>query len=445
VSVATTETVEPHLLAELGALGAALLAPEAAVGVVERLRPDDLDREAHRIVYAGVADLLARGEVVDTVTLTGWLADRGDLLDAVGGAQGVYDLTAICPTPGAWPSYVRQVAEAATRRRDRVAYLRAVNRLDAGENPLTVRAGLPAPPVSDAGGLQPLDWPTAWAGAATEPAWLVPGLLQAGRAAALVGPAKSGKSLLALEIAAALATSGRALGADVGPVAVLYVDLENALEDVMSRLRALGYGPGDDLSKLTYLSFPAVAPLDSETGGAALAATARDCGAELVILDTVSRCIAGDENDSRTILDLYRHTVVPLRRDVVALLVLDHLGKDPGRGARGTSAKADMADVLWQVTPRGSHLLALTATHRRQLGYSEHLLLHRRTDPLRHVPADAGAHVENDVVRLARRLDDLNLPPDAGRKVCRAALTDAGDKVANALLEASIRHRKATP
>jgi hypothetical protein len=377
----------PHLAAATAALGAAMLSREAAVGLVAKLPREAFadDCEGCGVVYDALAALVADEEAVDQVTVTAWLAD-GDRLDVVGGAGAVADLADACAAPSAWRSYLLSVERAWLRRREEAGYLSAVGRLRAGVDLQTVRAGLPAPRVSDAG-LQPVDWTTAWAGAATEAAWLVPGWLQAGRAAALVGAAKSGKSLLALEVAAALATGGRALGEDVGPVGVLYVDMENALEDVLGRLRDLGYGPDTNLDRLTYLTFPPLPPLDTEAGGAALAAAARDTGAELVVLDTLSRLISGDENDSRTVLDWYRHAVVPLRRDAVALLAIDHLGKDPARGARGTSAKADAVDVVWQAAPRGGHLLALTATHRRQLGYHD-LLLHRRTEPA--APASRG-------------------------------------------------------
>lgn len=428
------------LEAEAAVLGAALLSPAAAGRALELLDPGDFDRGAHRVVFEGIAELHGRREPADTVTLMDWLA-RAGRLDEVGGPVALHDLTVSTPTPANVVHYARRVREAARWRRDRAAYAGAVARLDAGEDPAEVRASLPDDPP-DATGLEPVDWPSAWAGTGSDVAWLVPGLLQAGRYAALVGAAKVGKSLLALEIAAALATGRQALGRQVGAVGVCYLDHENALDDVLSRLAALGYGPADDLARLAYLTMPPMPPLDTDAGGAALAAAARAAAAELVVIDTLSRTIAGDENDSRTVLDLHRHTIVPLRRDGIAVLAVDHLGKDATRGARGSSAKADAADVVWQVTARGSQLLELRATHRRQLGYPEHLMLHRRGDPLRHVEADRGTHVEDDVVTLAHRLDDLGLAPDASRSTCRAALRDAGQTASTELLAAAIRHRK---
>ena len=95
-----------------------------------------------------------------------------------------------------------------------------------------------------------LDWPSFWKDEATEPQWLLQPLVAEGQSTALVSTAKVGKSLLALEGAAALATGRPFLGSTVEPVDVLYVDHENTREDLRSRLDALGYGPDDDLSAL---------------------------------------------------------------------------------------------------------------------------------------------------------------------------------------------------
>lgn len=432
-----------HLEAECAVLGAALLTGDAARGAVAQLEPAAFDRHAHQLVFAAIVALVAAGEPIDTVTVGQQLATRGQL-DEVGGPVALHDLTTTCPSPTNWRSYAAMVQRAATARRDRAAYLDALNRLGAGDDPAQVRAALPASDPSLRDDLfAPIHWPTAWHAAVEEPTWIVPQLLQAGRSASLVGSAKSGKSLLMLEIAAAVATGGTALGQKLTPRGVLYVDLENALEDITGRLHALGYGPDSDLDRLTYLSFPPLPPLDTEAGGAALTVLARQHHAELVIIDTLSRVIEGDENESRTVLDLYRHTMVPLRRDGIAVVRLDHLGKDPTRGARGSSAKVDDVDVSWQLTVRGSELVEVRRTHARALGYPETLLLHRRTGPLRHVVATGPAtHVTADVADVARRLDELGLPPDAGKPSCRTALSEAGDRVANRLLEAAIRYRK---
>jgi len=76
----------------------------------------------------------------------------------------------------------------------------------------------------------PLDWHELWNAARSEPEWLCQPLLEAGRVVALFSPAKTGKSLLTLEIAAALAAGRPVLDNPAQhPMRVLYVDLETAL------------------------------------------------------------------------------------------------------------------------------------------------------------------------------------------------------------------------
>ena len=69
--------------------------------------------------------------------------------------------------------------------------------------------------------------------------------------------------------------------------------------DIRERLQAMGYTP-DDLDNLQYLSYPNLAKLDTERGARELvAAVSAKC--EVVVIDTVSRSIEGDENENDTL------------------------------------------------------------------------------------------------------------------------------------------------
>ncbi len=285
-----------------------------------------------------------------------------------------------------------------------------------------------------------LDWADLWASARAEPEWLCEPLLEAGRVVALYSPAKTGKSLLALEIAAALAAGQPVLGNPARPpVRVLYVDLENSRDDIRERLEHLGYGPRD-LGELRYLSFPSLPALDSPSGGADLLALAQHHAARLVVLDTVSRVIDGDEDTSTTFRALYRHAVMPLKAAGTAVLRLDHSGKDVSRGQRGSSSKNDDVDAVWLLTRRTDGKLDLRRTHSRTNHGAEYLEIVRRLEPLRHDVPTFGQPSEADEV--ARRLDDLGVPRDAGRPAARKALNASGYKVNNPVLERAVRQRK---
>ena len=168
-------------------------------------------------------------------------------------------------------------------------------------------------PATDIGELYPaLDWHDVWSQTPDEVDWLVEPIIERGRLYALYSPPKVGKSLLALEIAAALATGRPVFGNPArDPVRVLYVDLENSPADLVERLTAYGYRPAD-LDNLRYLSFPSLPVLDSPIGGQHLLAAVQHYAAEVVIIDTVSRVVAGKENDSDTFHTLYRCALAPL-------------------------------------------------------------------------------------------------------------------------------------
>jgi hypothetical protein len=111
----------------------------------------------------------------------------------------------------------------------------------------------------------------------------------------------------------------------------------------------MGYGP-DDLDYLDYLSFPTFAALNSPRGAAELLAAVKAYASEVVVIDTVSRAINGEENSNDTWLEFYLHTGLQLKQLGVAMIRLDHSGKDESKGMRGGSAKAGDVDAFWLLT-----------------------------------------------------------------------------------------------
>ena len=120
------------------------------------------------------------------------------------------------------------------------------------------------------------------------------------------------------------------------PVTVVYVDYEMTEGDIKERLQAFGYGPDDDLTRLRYFTTPTINPLDTEHGAAEFLAAINEIGPDLVAIDTMSRAVSGEENESQTSNDLYRLTIMPLKAAGITVARADHLGKDKAKGARGS-------------------------------------------------------------------------------------------------------------
>lgn len=286
-----------------------------------------------------------------------------------------------------------------------------------------------------------VDWAKMWANPHEEEDWLAEPFLVRGRAHALVAAAKTGKSLLALEVAAALAT-GRpptSVQPATDPMTVLYLDQEMTEADLRERLADMGYGPGDDLCRLRYHLLADLPPLDTEAGGAALFRLADHYDAQLVIIDTMSRVVDGDEDKADTLRAFARHTGTPLKRAGRTVLRLDHTGKDTDKGARGTSAKRDDVDVQW-VLDRSADGLKLKSLSRVRW-VPEHIALIRDEDPLRHVVQQGG--YGSGTKALVDRLNELGVSPTASVAIARKALKAAGEKAGTTLIGDAVRARKA--
>ena len=210
---------------------------------------------------------------------------------------------------------------------------------------------------------------------ATAP-YVLEDLVREGDLVALTSPAKAGKSLLVLDRVLAACAAGRRIA---------YLDAENGLRDIHTRVHALGYR--DNLSdNLLYVSFPSLAldkPEDAAELRRFLDELIADGPLDLVVLDTASRFLAGNENDSEPWLAMYRQAFLPIKRAGVAALRLDHLGKDITRGARGSSAKQGDVDVELELAAEesapGIARITLTCTMQRSGTYERFLTLIRAT------------------------------------------------------------------
>lgn len=287
----------------------------------------------------------------------------------------------------------------------------------------------------------PVDWATFWQVDRTAEDWLAEPVLPRGRAVATFSPGGVGKSLFAVDVSARLSTGRRVLDQPAGPpINVVYLDLEMTEDDLAERLTEMGYGPDTDLSHLHYYLLPTLAPLDTADGGRQLREIAALHDADLVVIDTTSRVISGPENDADTLRAFYRHTGSLLKADGRTVWRLDHAGKDLALGQRGTSAKNDDVDLVWQLTVRDDDAVRLRATKRRVSWAPEYVDLVRLQDPLRHERAvgtqPAGTH---EAVEL---LDRLGVPVDHGRPRVRKVLHEHGEKLRDTVLSAAIVVRR---
>lgn len=236
-----------------------------------------------------------------------------------------------------------------------------------------------------------LDWPTLWTEESKEPEWLLDPLIEEGKLIAIYSEAKDGKSLLLLEACLKL-SEGDPIWTHRDkrePMSIVYVDKENTVKDLRERAAKMGY-EGNPLVNLHYYSFPNMAFFDSPEGGKELFGLAKAHDAKLVVLDTLSRVVEGDEIDNNTYINFYKYTGVLFKPPRISLIRLDHAGKDAAKGMRGASSKRDDVDAVWWL--RNDHDnredVYLERTHTRSNNGADKLHLLRRDDPLRHELAE---------------------------------------------------------
>lgn len=291
------------------------------------------------------------------------------------------------------------------------------------------------------------DWATVFDEVEPDPEWLIEPLVERGRQVAFFSEAKAGKSLVWLEISAGLVRGQSVLGNPARkPITIVYIDQENTKRDVVERLTKMGFN-GDGLERLIYYSFPDISYLDTEAGGRELYAIAVVGGADLVIIDTLSRVVEGDENENDTYHNFYKYTGVRLKADGIALVRLDHSGKDKTKGMRGASSKYSDVDEVWQLTADEYGVVTLNRTHSRSHHGTSRLVLTREDAPLRHATSEptetlVGLPPTDDEVMVW--LDLLGISPHVGLNTAWKAVRGSNERgyTARQVMDAQ-RKRKA--
>jgi len=281
-----------------------------------------------------------------------------------------------------------------------------------------------------------IDWEDFWAKDRTEAEWALEDVLARGRGHSIYARHGTGKSLFTLWACIEMVKAG---------YVVIYADWEMGEDDLYERLSDMGYGPDTDFSRLRYLMIPDLAPLNTHEGGQQVGAmvdevqlTWPECNVAVVI-DTISRAVVGEENSNDTIQGFYRHTGIELKRRAVTWVRLDHAGHE-GSHARGASAKGDDVDVVWKLTLTDDGI-ELKSDKRRMGWVPERVAFRIMTEPLlSYAKVDgswpAGTH------EVARLLDELRVPVDAGMRSAKTALSSAGKGRRGVVVTAAQRYRR---
>jgi hypothetical protein len=181
---------------------------------------------------------------------------------------------------------------------------------------------------------------------------LIKGVLSVGAMSVVYGESNSGKSFLALDLAFHVATGRPWNGHKVRQGAVLYIAAEGG-PGFHKRVAALR--KHYDARGVPFGVAPC--PIDLLRGGdthklidAVREFEARKGKVELIVVDTLSRALAGGDENSSTDMGAFVRHVDKLREATKThVMVIHHSGKDKARGARGHSLLRAATDTEIEV------------------------------------------------------------------------------------------------
>ncbi len=216
---------------------------------------------------------------------------------------------------------------------------------DAGDGIGTERGRLQGLGIDDLLGLEP-------------PEWLLEGAVPRGSLAVLYGPPKSSKTFLALDMAlSAAAGEADVHGMAVRPGRALYVLAEGGAPMAGARVEAwmAARGVGAERLRGRVAVVPRAVNLGSASGVDELL-EANPGPWDLVVFDTLARCMSGDENSVKDMGDAVRGCDRVREATGAAVLLVHHSGKDQAKGMRGSTALLGAVDSAIRVRRDGADI-----------------------------------------------------------------------------------------
>jgi hypothetical protein len=192
--------------------------------------------------------------------------------------------------------------------------------------------------------------------------YIVKGVMAPNEISVWVGAPKCGKSFLLLSVAYRLPLGLSVFGRRVRQAKALYVAAEGE-GDIANRIKALRvkHGPSDGFH---WIAQPADL-LHREGHLDDLKAAARACGAQIIVLDTLSRMMAGGDENSPADMGRFVANLTELRAETMAHIAVVHHGTKASNGStpRGHSSLTGADDALIEIVKLGDGSRAATVIH----------------------------------------------------------------------------------
>ncbi len=181
------------------------------------------------------------------------------------------------------------------------------------------------------------------------PTWIIKGVLPRAELGVMYGASGSGKTFMALDMAAAIALGLQWRGRKVAQGRVVYVAAE-ASGGFRTRLRAYRKHHGRSLRGVMGVIHVPPNFLDKKDAIDVAKSITASGGADVVVVDTFAQVMpGGDENSGEDVGKALAHCRGIHRATGAMVVLIHHSGKDASKGARGWSGLRAAADVELEV------------------------------------------------------------------------------------------------
>jgi len=323
--------------AERAVLGALLMPDEGKAAITKVVRlgllPKHFYREAHQIFYQTILALYEKGEAVDLLILVKAATERG-FLNEIYGVAYLDEMIDSVPTVENVDYYAKMVMMCWIRRQVIALGVEADIDTTSEEELLSKMEGLLSEVPKDK---SKLDMVAVSANQLVEVEYEDPpmvigrGLLPAFGYSVMAAIAKTGKTSMAIQLALSVASGTDFLGFPVeNRVNILYCYLEGTAQSMAKLIRQQldGWGSAISIDRLHLLECRGLT-LEKQASINILKGEISKVGAQLVIIDPISRALSRDLNKLENVTTfINRMEVISSELDnPVAWLFLHHYGK----------------------------------------------------------------------------------------------------------------------
>ncbi|MDE2020018.1 MAG: bifunctional DNA primase/polymerase [Patescibacteria group bacterium] len=200
------------------------------------------------------------------------------------------------------------------------------------------------------------------------PQWLLKDILPRNGTVQLVGPPKSFKTFLALDIALGITTGQETFGQIPEIGSVVYIAGENAHAIALKHVPAwrLARGIEGDIPFWIIPTMPRAAEFEEvkEAGAEIFKASIKPA---LIVIDTATRALRGLDENSAKDMGLFSAACEYLQRETGAtIMTIRHTGKNAARGSRGSNVlEGDFDTLMTAERQEKSLLVKISITEQR--------------------------------------------------------------------------------